>query len=73
MAAGLREALDARELIRLERPAYEFEAQADTRIRNGRTIRAFTLQLAENVREQLGAGRLPVVVGGDCSILLGCL
>jgi arginase len=73
MEAGLRDALGAQEVIRLERPSYEFEAQHHTRIRNGQTIRAFSLQLGDKVRDLLASGRFPVVIGGDCSILLGCL
>ncbi len=73
MEAGLADAVEAAEVIRLERPAYEFEAQPETRVRNGQTIRAFSLQLAAQVRDGLQANRFPVVVGGDCSILLGCL
>jgi arginase len=73
MDAGLAHALDAEESVRLERPTYEFEAQAATRIRNGLSIRAFSLQLSEKVRDILKRRRFPVVVGGDCSILLGSL
>ncbi len=73
MGAGLRDALDASEVVRLERPAYEFDAQHHTRIRNGQTIRAFSLALSERVQDIVRAGRFPVVIGGDCSILLGCL
>lgn len=73
MAAGLAKALDADEVIPLERPAYQFNAQPGTRIRNGVTIRAFSLQLAEKVTDIVGRGRFPVVIGGDCSILLGGL
>ena len=73
MDAGLREALAAHEVRRLPRPAYEFDAQPRTRIRNGRSIRAFSLALAESVRGVLEAGRFPVVIGGDCSVLLGSL
>jgi arginase len=73
MDAGLADAVAAAEVVRLERPTYEFNAQAGTRIRNGRTIRAFSLQLAEKVRDMLRAQRFPVVIGGDCSILLGGL
>ena len=69
--AGLARALDAEEIIPLERPTYEFEAQAGTRIRNGLSIRAFSLQLSEKVRDILQRHRFPVVIGGDCSILLG--
>lgn len=71
--AGLQKALNATEVIALDRPKYEFEAQAGTRIRNGNTIRAFTLQLSERVNAMLKKNQFPVVIGGDCSILLGGL
>jgi arginase len=73
MDAGLARALDAEKIVPLERPKYEFDAQAGTRIRNGLSIRAFSLQLSEKVRDILKKGGLPVVIGGDCSILLGSL
>jgi arginase len=73
MDAGLAQALNADEVIPLARPGYQFDAQPGTRIRNGMTIRAFSLQTAEHVADILGRGRFPVVIGGDCSILLGGL
>ena len=73
MEAGLRTALDAYEVNRLERPLYEFDAQRNTRIRNGQTLRSYSLELSRKVQDVLGARRFPVVIGGDCSILLGCL
>ena len=73
MQAGLAKALEADEVISLDRPAYRFEAQPGTRIRNGVSIRAFSLQMAQQVADILRRGRFPVVVGGDCSILLGGL
>ena len=73
MDAGLREALDAVAAYRLERPLYQFEAQPGTRIRNGHSIRAFSLSVAAKVKDILALHRFPVVVGGDCSVLLGSL
>jgi len=73
MHAGLAHALNAEEIVPLERPIYQFEAQSGTRIRNGLSIRAFSLQLSEKVRDILKRHRFPVVVGGDCSVLLGSL
>jgi arginase len=73
MGAGLREAVAAAEVMCLERPLYEIPAQAGTRIRNGQTIRRFSLELAEKVRDAIAARRFPVVIGGDCSVLLGGL
>lgn len=71
--AGLAKTLNAQEIICLERPAYAFRPQAGTRIRNGDSIRAFSLRLAEKVRQVLDEHGFSVVIGGDCSILLGCL
>jgi arginase len=73
MAAGLRHAVEAAEVMCLERPLYDFEAQPGTRIRNGQTLRKFSLELADTVRAALAAHRFPVVIGGDCGILLGSL
>ena len=73
MDAGLKKALNAEEVIALDRPKYEFDAQPATRIRNGNTIRAFTLQLSEKIIDTLKKNQFPVVIGGDCSILLGGL
>lgn len=73
MAAGLEKELNAVEVIALDRPKYEFDAQPRTRIRNGNTIRAFTFQLSEKINALLKKNEFPVVIGGDCSILLGGL
>jgi arginase len=73
MQAGLARALDADQVISLDRPTYQFEAEPGTRIRNGVSIRAFSLQLSQKVADILRRGRFPVVIGGDCSVLLGGL
>lgn len=73
MDAGLADELDATATVALERPKYEFDAQPGTRIRNGNTIRDFSLELGAHVRDAIQEKRFPVVIGGDCSILLGCL
>lgn len=71
--AGLELAVGAEQVEWLERPTYQLEAQFGTTIRNGLSIRAFSLQLADKVAGALRAGRFPLVVGGDCSVLLGSL
>src|ERR1700749_1894451 len=73
MKAGLADAGPARNVFSLDRPAYAFEAQAGTRIRNGRSIRDFSVQLANAVSGVLRDDGFPLVIGGDCSILLGGL
>lgn len=73
LAAGLREAVHPAAESALDKPAYDFAPQPGTRWRNGNGIRAFNEALAERVGAALGARQFPLVVGGDCSILLGCL
>jgi arginase len=42
-----------------------------TKIRNPAAIRAYSVQLADRLGVLLDEGRFPLVLGGDCSILLG--
>ena len=73
LEAGLAEAIGSPSTTWLARPSYSPEAEPDTRIRNGAAIRAFNLQLANSVRDAINAGEFALVIGGDCSILLGAL
>jgi arginase len=73
LAAGLADKVHASQRIALARPAYDFDERPGTRVRNGDTLRAFMLELGGKVRGELEAGRFPLVLGGDCSVLLGCL
>jgi arginase len=69
---GLAAQLNAR-VSQLEHPVYEFAPQSRTRIRNGLSIRRFSIELAARVADGRARGAFPVVLGGDCSVLLGCL
>ncbi len=73
MGAGLKTRVGAERVVQLPRPLYDARAQAGTRIRNGHTLRRFSLDLAGEVRIVLKAGAFPLVIGGDCSVLLGSL
>jgi arginase len=73
IAAGLKTRLRAKRALSLERPRYQVDAQPGTRIRNGNTIRAFSLEIADGVCHSIERGGFPIVVGGDCSVLLGAL
>ncbi|AEF47870.1 Arginase/agmatinase/formiminoglutamase [Serratia sp. AS12] len=73
MAQGLAQRLGAGAVTELPQLIYSPAAQPGTRIRNGHAIRAFTLALAAEVAAAQAHGEFPLVVGGDCSILLGAL
>ncbi|RMN21334.1 hypothetical protein ALQ63_00017 [Serratia plymuthica] len=73
MAQGLAQRLGAGAVTELPQPTYSSAAQPGIRIRNGHAIRAFNIALAAEIAAVQARGEFPLVVGGDCSILLGAL
>jgi arginase len=71
--AGLVEAVSPARVFDLPRPTYSPELQPATRILNGPQLREFNLALADVVDEVIRAREFPLIIGGDCSILLGAL
>lgn len=71
LEAGLAERLQARRAGRVETPPYRFERDPETLTLNDREIATWSPQLADAIESVLDAGEFPVVLGGDCSILLG--
>jgi len=73
-AAGLLEKLNA-EYAGCVRPSLQYSPEHDRRtlLLNAVPIRSFSVQLATAVRDVLDDNRFPVVLGGDCSILIGTL
>jgi len=65
------ERLQATDAGRVDPPPYSPEVDPATGVRNGATIPGYSIALADRVVELLQAGSFPLVLGGDCSILLG--
>jgi arginase len=65
--------VSAARIVDLPQPVYSPNVQPATRILNGPQLRQFNLALADVVEEIIRADEFPLVVGGDCSILLGAL
>jgi arginase len=77
---GLAPALRARGIVArlgaedgggLAPPPYSPVIEPATGTRNGEALRGFALDLAGRVADLVGSGRFPLVLGGDCSILIG--
>ena len=73
LGAGLADGLAARRAGRVEAAGYSAERDSGTHILNPQAIRDYSPLLADAVTAVLGAGEFPVVLGGDCSILLGTM
>jgi arginase len=68
---GLADLLDARHAARLETPPYSRHRDPETQTLNASAIADFTPTLADAVEAVIDRGEFPVILGGDCSILLG--
>ncbi|MBD0419210.1 arginase family protein [Streptomyces sp. TRM S81-3] len=73
VGAGLAAGLGAVRAGRVEPPAYDPGRDPETGVLNPAGIAAYTVALADAVGGVLDDGRFPLVLGGDCSVLLGNL
>jgi arginase len=73
LGAGLADGLAARRAGRIEAAGYSADRDPVTHVMNPQAIRDYSPLLADAVMAVLNAGEFPVVLGGDCSILLGTM
>lgn len=73
LAAGFGERLQARHTGRVEPPQYDDRRDPETKLLNPRGIVSYSVALANVVGRAINDGDFPIVLGGDCSIMLGCL
>lgn len=70
---GLAGRLRAKRAGRLETPPYDAERDSETLTLNAKAIADWTPRLADAVGAALDRAEFPVILGGDCSIVLGSL
>ncbi len=71
--AGLVKKLDAHDAGCIVPPTYNPTPDQSTRLLNLEGIREFSIELADQVEEAVRQKIFPLVLGGDCSLTLGCL
>ena len=71
--AGLADSLAARHAGVVVPPAYDARRDPVTGLRNPTALRDYAYRLADATGAVLDGGGIPIVLGGDCSILLGNL
>ncbi len=72
-AQGFVELLNAQEVGSIVSSFYDSKRDEKTNILNPQGIRNFSSQLANKIHQEQSDGNFPVVLGGDCSIIIGCL
>lgn len=72
--AGLIKKLDAT-MVNCINPTLPHDSKRDpeTHLLNAEGIRIFSKDLSKTVKVEIEKGNFPIVLGGDCSILIGCL
>jgi arginase len=73
LAAGFAEKIGARLGGEIVPPPHDPTIDIATGVLNLDGIASYTVTLADAIDPLLADGEMPVVLGGDCSILLGCL
>jgi arginase len=73
LGAGLADGLAARRAGRVEAAGYSADRDSGTQVMNPKAIRDYSPLLADAVTAVLDQGEFPVVLGGDCSIVLGTM
>lgn len=70
--AGLSERVNANATIQLPLPDWQPYRDPETHILNPGQVRDYSVKIANAVEEDISKGYFPLVVGGDCTVLLGC-
>jgi arginase len=70
---GLAERTQARGAGKVPTLPYEYERDPATGTLNAQAIARWSPTLADAIEEVLNAGEFPLILGGDCSILLGSM
>ena len=70
---GLHERLAVERVVTVEPPPYRRDDERRINIRNIEAIAEYSVRLADAVEEAVEAGYFPLVLGGDCSILIGSM
>jgi arginase len=71
LANGFAERIQARRAERVDTPDYDARRDPETGTLNARAIAEWSPRLADAIERVVSAGEVPVVLGGDCSIILG--
>jgi len=70
-AHGLHAALAPESILRLEPPPYSMQLDEASGVRNADRIAAYASAQSDVLKEALAEDMFPIVIGGDCSILIG--
>jgi arginase len=69
---GFHKRVDPEAIFRLEPPEYSMDLDRDSGVRNVDKIISYAIQQSQLLDKQLDKNGFQLIIGGDCSILIGC-
>lgn len=69
--AGFYKLIGIKERIHVEPPAYSMHLDKASGIRNADAIAGYSKELAEVIKGVIEQDKIPLVIGGDCSVMIG--
>lgn len=69
--AGFRTLINAGEKLLIEPPAYSMDLDNASKIRNADAIAQYSKKLAAAIKLVIEKNKIPLVIGGDCSVMIG--
>lgn len=69
---GLYKQLRPKQIVKVKAPPYSMQYDEMAGVRNADAIALYSKQLSLALIKVIQSGRFPLVIGGDCSILIGC-
>ncbi len=68
---GFSTSIGAREKLHVEPPTYSMQLDKASKIRNADAIAGYSKKLAAAIRGVIEENKIPLVIGGDCSVMIG--
>jgi len=69
--AGFSKLLGVKQHLSVEPPPYSMELDEESKVRNADAIAGYSKKLAAAIRIVFEEDKIPLVIGGDCSIMIG--
>ncbi|HET9431893.1 MAG TPA: arginase family protein [Chitinophagaceae bacterium] len=70
---GFAKSLGVKIILNIDPPPYTMHVDEETKIRNAHAIREYSTKLGTEIAQHVSKEKFQIVLGGDCSILIGCM
>src|SRR5688572_5395617 len=69
--AGFSKSMEIKERLHVEPPPYSMHLDKASKVRNADAITGYSKKLAAAIKRVIEQNKIPLVIGGDCSVMIG--